>query len=277
MYCRQCHYDLRALTSKRCPECGKAFNPNSPDSFYPAFPSISWHLRNALKDFGRSCIRYRDQIVIVLFPLWVLGVLMFLPAFLSTNHNFGLLRSNLTGIMTTWAIQLNEPSRTELAFDKNAARLDMQPSFSPWTEPKQITRRGRIENWARNAPILFAPLAGLLLIVSLLWSGRVRRIVRVLVVLCLLTSLTAIAPTWIGETLVPGTYDFLDDYVCLENIDLQRPKGDIAAYAWRTFIGDGRRMIAFDDGHIETLEDERARLLFREQGIPYPSSQETKP
>jgi len=274
MYCRQCHYDLRSLTINRCPECGEAFDPTISDTFYQEFPSVGWHLRTALRSFRESCIRNRGQIVFILLLLWGLGILGLLPAFLGTNHNLGLRRSNLTGIMTTWAIQLNEPARTSLAFDKDAARLDMQPSFSSWTEQKQITRRGRIENQARMAPFLFAPLAGLLLIISLLWRGRVRRIVRVLVVLCLLTSLTAIAPKWISEMLVPGTYNFLDDYVCLENVDLRHPKGDIAAYAWRTFIGEGRRMIAFDDGHIEAVEHDRARQLFEQQGIPYPSPRE---
>jgi hypothetical protein len=33
MYCRQCSYDLHAIPSSRCPECGRGFDPSNPKSF----------------------------------------------------------------------------------------------------------------------------------------------------------------------------------------------------------------------------------------------------
>lgn len=136
-------------------------------------------------------------------------------------------------------------------------------------------RRRYVQYVTRKATLVFIPWAGILFIISLLWSGRTRRIARVLAMLCIVASLTGFAPIWISEKLVPGNYTFLDDYVCLDNIDLRHPQGKIAAYAWRTFIDGERRMIAFDDGHIESIEDDRARVLFEQQGIPYPNPQES--
>ena len=91
---------------------------------------------------------------------------------------------------------------------------------------------------------------------------------------CLLLSSARFAPKWIAKTLVPGSHAFLDDYLCLDHVDLRHPKGEIAAYGWPLF--GNWPMIAFDDGHIEWVEDNRARLLFRQQGIPYPELKESK-
>lgn len=35
MYCLACYYNLRGLTSDRCPECGRFFNPSHPQTFSP--------------------------------------------------------------------------------------------------------------------------------------------------------------------------------------------------------------------------------------------------
>ena len=40
IYCLTCRYDLRGLTSSRCPECGRVFDPNSASTF-SRFPSRS--------------------------------------------------------------------------------------------------------------------------------------------------------------------------------------------------------------------------------------------
>jgi hypothetical protein len=32
--CCQCNYQLRGLTSRRCPECGREFDPHDPETFY---------------------------------------------------------------------------------------------------------------------------------------------------------------------------------------------------------------------------------------------------
>ena len=33
MRCLDCQYDLSKLSEHRCPECGREFDPNDPDSF----------------------------------------------------------------------------------------------------------------------------------------------------------------------------------------------------------------------------------------------------
>lgn len=38
IYCRICGYDLEGLPEPRCPECGKAFDPQNPDTFSPRPP-----------------------------------------------------------------------------------------------------------------------------------------------------------------------------------------------------------------------------------------------
>ena len=40
IYCLSCRYELRGLTSNRCPECGRVFDPNLA-STYSRFPSRS--------------------------------------------------------------------------------------------------------------------------------------------------------------------------------------------------------------------------------------------
>lgn len=33
LYCLHCHYNLKGLTTYRCPECGRGFNPHNPLTF----------------------------------------------------------------------------------------------------------------------------------------------------------------------------------------------------------------------------------------------------
>lgn len=55
MRCKGCHYELAHLSEKRCPECGRLFDPNDPMTFDPP----------------------RDQT-----GLWLLGVALAVIAFL---------------------------------------------------------------------------------------------------------------------------------------------------------------------------------------------------
>lgn len=45
IYCLNCRYELRGLTSNRCPECGRAFDPNLA-STYSRYPSRSKELED---------------------------------------------------------------------------------------------------------------------------------------------------------------------------------------------------------------------------------------
>lgn len=33
MFCKDCHYNLKAIDSKQCPECGRPFDPDYPKSW----------------------------------------------------------------------------------------------------------------------------------------------------------------------------------------------------------------------------------------------------
>jgi hypothetical protein len=39
MHCKSCHYPLKQLSEPRCPECGLAFDPNDPNTY---FVSRNW-------------------------------------------------------------------------------------------------------------------------------------------------------------------------------------------------------------------------------------------
>ena len=43
MRCLSCHYSLEHLTENRCPECGRAFDPDDPATFGPQPPrALTW-------------------------------------------------------------------------------------------------------------------------------------------------------------------------------------------------------------------------------------------
>ena len=43
MYCRRCHYNLQGLQSGVCPECGLAFDPRQPRTYWDGkLPLMRW-------------------------------------------------------------------------------------------------------------------------------------------------------------------------------------------------------------------------------------------
>ncbi|MGI9014674.1 MAG: hypothetical protein ACR2GY_10545, partial [Phycisphaerales bacterium] len=42
MICRNCRYPLHGLDACRCPECGTAFDPSDPTTFFTPDPPIDW-------------------------------------------------------------------------------------------------------------------------------------------------------------------------------------------------------------------------------------------
>ena len=53
MRCLTCHYSLKNLTEHRCPECGRTFDPNDPDTFLAEkkYQIKTWHMV-AIVSFG---------------------------------------------------------------------------------------------------------------------------------------------------------------------------------------------------------------------------------
>jgi hypothetical protein len=175
MYCRQCHYDLRALTTNRCPECGNPFDPNNPDSFYPHYPSFGWRARTALDNFS-----WRGAVLIFFCVTWFFVILLpassvhSMPA--SKRREVQLSQGNLTSIMTHWINrQKKEPPSSSFTFDKQAALKDLPSGLSPWTEQDLIQHRRQIQYSLRAGQfwlLLFVPP---LMAIALLWRGNVRR------------------------------------------------------------------------------------------------------
>jgi hypothetical protein len=58
MRCLSCHYDLRKLTGRRCPECGCTFDPNDPSTYYdpPMIVTLGMILRVAMVCYALNCL-----------------------------------------------------------------------------------------------------------------------------------------------------------------------------------------------------------------------------
>jgi len=46
--CLDCDYQLRELTNNKCPECGRAFDPEKKESFYVVNYKFDWRLKSSL-------------------------------------------------------------------------------------------------------------------------------------------------------------------------------------------------------------------------------------
>ncbi len=274
MYCRQCHYDLRALTTNRCPECGHAFDPRNPDTFYSELPTV----RSRVQSFLESGFSWRGWIVVILCLFWLFVFL--LPALETRSRPAPMRReipasiNNLTSIMAVWMRQQNDSPLQQVAFDKQAVRSKLRPSLSMWTESNFFLSRLRVQNSLENYVFFAIPLATIFGTIALLWRGRIRQVVGVLAILFVLLSASSGAARFLSTLFVPGTHSFLDDYVYLENIDLRHATGRIAAYDWRRPFQGWPHVIAFDDGLVEFVDDVRARSLFEQQGLAYPEPKE---
>ena len=58
MRCLDCHYSLENLTENRCPECGRAFDPNDTSTFGRRIPCEMGVLKSAVT--GAALLRPRD-------------------------------------------------------------------------------------------------------------------------------------------------------------------------------------------------------------------------
>ncbi len=269
MFCRFCYYDLRGQQMPRCPECGTGFAFDDPGSVLRKTPG---GLRRML-----FWLRRRRRVLVVAMTILLLcsyavasSQVRSLP---KSAHTIRYAAVNLKGIMTTWLIQKYEhPQQT--GFDIDAAKQDMRPSFSPWSEGGAAHRRALLIYLLVHAPLFVVPTVAYLLVVAALVGRRTRRGVVVLVVALAFVLLGSLYRHRTVGRLCPGSYLFLNDSVCLSGVDLTKANPQrgrtIAAYDAQSFRRSGRRGIAFADGHVEWLSDDRAKPLFQAQGVPYP-------
>ena len=48
MYCKTCHYDLRKLSSRQCPECGQSFDARDASTFLTNLPPKPDYVRRVI-------------------------------------------------------------------------------------------------------------------------------------------------------------------------------------------------------------------------------------
>ena len=269
MFCRRCYYDLRGQRDPRCPECGTAFAFDDPSSFLGEKPRM----------LGRILARLRRRRRVLL------GALTFL-LLISYGFGYSSLRShshavhprvlatvNLKGILTTWAIQRYDHPE-QAGFDVDAARRDMRPSLSPWSEGRAAHWRALMTRFLTFAAHFVVPTIVYVLAVAILIGGRVRRGAFALGATLSLVLWCSIYPHELARRLLPGSHAFLDDYVYLPGAYASRansaPGQTIVAYDVNSFRGAGPRIIGFADGHVMSFWGERAKPIFEVQGIPHP-------
>lgn len=270
MYCRSCYYDLRGQETARCPECGRAFDPDDPSSFLDR-PGRAHRAWTNLKE-------YRRPAAASLTGAWLAWIIRVLPAFHSRGapHYFHAGIQSLVNIksITMQRIIWQHSKPAILNFDRQVAVRELPSAFSPWTEATKLKWRRRLSRLLGAAPKYTVPtMIYALLILPLV--RRWRRYVAVAVFsLCLVLHYASLNRNATLEFLMPGGYAYLDDYVYISDVDFtsanSRRHTTIAAYDLRSFEGRQGGMVAFADGHVETLEDDRARALFESQGLKYP-------
>lgn len=269
VFCRCCYYDLRGQQRPRCPECGTAFAFDDPRSFLGERPG------NFARMFSR--LRRRGRVLLVTLSVLLLisyGVAGFtLPSLRYPVHPAVLAAANLKAIITTWMIQqYQRPQQT--VFHVDAARQDMSPSLSPWSEGRAARWKALITQLLTIAPYFIVPTMAYILVVAIFVGRRGRQGVFVLLAGLSLVVYCSVYPRDVAAWLCPGSHAFLDDYVYLPGIDFTPANAKrgrtIVAYDIHTFRRPGRRIIGFADGHVTSLWDDRAKPLFQAQGIPYP-------
>jgi prepilin-type processing-associated H-X9-DG protein len=273
MYCRFCYYDLRGQQTPRCPECGTAFAFDDPRSFLHKTPN---RLERTM-----LWIRRRRRAPLVAMTILLLGCYAVADYQLPSANHSSLLavlsRANLKVLMTEWMIQQHDHPE-QRAFDIDAAMQDIRPSYSPWSERDAASRKLQLAYLLNCAPWFVVPTMVYLLLIAILLERRARRGVFALVLALSLVLFGSLSPRETATRFFPGSLAYLNDFVFLQGVDLTRSNSQqtrtIAAYDLQSFRNRSVRIVAFADGHVEALWDDRAKPLFREQGLAYPGEDE---
>lgn len=267
MYCKKCFYDLRGQQIERCPECGSSYDSSNPETYFASKPG--WIKLQLLRIQHRR-VAISIALTIVLLISW------YIPGrYILRNqkyfHPSRISSVNLKIILTTWLIQQHEhPEKQQ--FDIQSARKDMRPFFSARTETKQAARKFFWRYLLVNNIDFTIPLLIYTFLLLILYKMTVYRFI-VLVLLFVTVCLAEHYSSQITNTLWPGSYKFLGDYVYLPELDWKSSKPNkgntIAAFGREKLKTGGRRVVGYMDGHVNHLFDEQFIPLLQRQGYDF--------
>lgn len=265
LFCRRCLYDLQGQQSPRCPECGTGFVFDDSQTFLPVRGRAA-SLMHRIRD------RRRDVLIGLTFLLSLCYVIAIyhLPNLVEATSPSWLAGANLQIVMSAWHIQASANPQAA-GFDVEAAKKNLRRSFSPYTQPGWARARSTAIFLLRRAPEFVVPTMVYLLLVAIIEVKRLRRVAIGLLLVLSIVLVASSSPDEWGERMTPGGHAYLDDIVTVAGIDPTAvPNYMIAAYDVKSFRGDGVRGIAFANGNLEWMTDEKARWFFEVQGIDYP-------
>lgn len=210
MFCRTCHYDLRGQIDPRCPECGRAFLFDQPNTFLHHVLTWPELLSLVFRFLGLGVLRA------VLLLLMIASYL----AVPSLTHCGGYVTvawtsRNLDAVLKEWNRQCSGVIDCKL--DSETARRQIGRRMSPVADRAQLSARWHWENELQDRPMRFAGPALFGGLLGLTFRGRLRRsLILASLSPFVFTAMGCAFSKRLGELRYPGSYAFLDDFVYLE-------------------------------------------------------------
>jgi len=260
MYCRRCNYDLRGQEEARCPECGRAFDFDDPQTSYDSRGGNITRLFLRACELGR-CHWSRPCVGLCTYFL-VLSTLALQGGCLTHWYHDGVrfrdnlfAKANLQHLLVCWAVLRADTGLME--FDRGAVDRFCDPSSTL----REFRIRYSLGKCARGLRRFTVPLAGFCRLATVLfWNFKRRRwVYGIVTTLLALTHMTIVALDRQPERIWPQGYGYIDDYVFVENLkpaDQYRPSA-IVAY---------RRKPVFQDVHLVGTMDGRVTYV-RANGV----------
>lgn len=269
MHCRNCKYDLRGQEEHRCPECGRIFCPDDPDTYLSVIPE---RLRVMASVVRRAlCL---SPITLTIAVAILISAQLFLPR-LSCGPQlvFSLMsKGNLNRIVAEWVMQRSEHPDVG-RFDLKQAGSRMRPRLSAWTDQSIVWDRFRWSQayrrytWTIHALLIYTVL--MIPACHRHWK-RLRAIPWIAAVLVGLVILAGNNLHSIARFLQPGSHTFLSDYAYIDDPDWNTPPAKqsamILAYEKQSWW-NGKRLVAFMDGGVNWFDETDLKARLAAQGV----------
>lgn len=220
MYCRHCYYDLRGQVDSRCPECGARFDPQDASTYLLRVPT-------RIQAFFRVNVVKTIVKLIVIAVLYGLLIVLFLPGRGSSRCGPLTGRQLSRGMLNSIILAhvLNGDASAE---DGTLTMEAIRPDLARWwysrsLEPQYV----RANRWSRRSLdiLTWSVLAiGPALAMIALTRRWARAISIAMASICVLLVLFSLATAYIvGGFRRSLSYDFVDDYVLVSNVDWRQP------------------------------------------------------